>query len=143
MRTIACWILAVLAPACLAAPPRDLSLEFVAVDSVTHTLPEGRAWVDIGRVASKHAAARLVVRQRVGVRVTGPYTTARISIALAADMPGVAVRVDGRPVSTVPQTVDPTHRLGTTVLHDVEFLIPADTPAGAFTGNLQWLAETN
>jgi hypothetical protein len=137
----ACAAFAIAAPAAPPRPAGALTLEFVAVDGAARTLPDGRAWLDVGRLhASRHASA--FVRQRVGLRLEGPYATARVSVSLAGDMPGGSVRVNGRAVSSLPHLIDPAHRLGTTVVHEIELAIPSDVPPGAFLNNLQWMAET-
>lgn len=121
---------------------RALTLSFVAIDGGTRTLADGQAWVDAGHVRAAGRQARVVVRQRVGLRLEGPQGFARVSVSLASEVPGATMRVNGRPVSAFALVIDPAHRVGATVVHDIELVIPADAPAGGFLGNLQWLAET-
>ena len=84
-----------------------------------------------------------MVRQSVGLRLDGQYASARVSVALAVETPGCIVRVDGVTLSTVPRMINPVHRVGATVVHEIEMTIPASVPAGAFLSNLQWFAESD
>jgi hypothetical protein len=119
-----------------------LALSFVALDGGTRTMADGRAWMDAGHLRATGRQPRVVVRERVGLRLEGQQGFARVSVSLASEVPGGTVRVNGRPVSAFAQVIDPAQRVGTTVVHDIELVIPADAPAGGFLGNLQWLAET-
>lgn len=104
------------------------------------------AFVDVGHVAARFARGRgdsIVIRRRVALRLDGPGVAARVSVALAAETPGCTVRVDGLAVSSVPRVIQPLHRLGVAVVHDIEMSIPAGVPAGAFLTNMQWIAESD
>jgi hypothetical protein len=107
----------------------------------------GDALVHIGSVSARpgagHRSGAIVVRQRVGLRLDGQYASARVSVALAAETPGCTVRVDGIVLSTIPRVINPVHRVGATVVHEIEMTIPASVPAGPFLSNLQWFAETD
>jgi hypothetical protein len=104
------------------------------------------ALVDVGAVSARHRGdgkGQIQVRKRVALRLDGPYPSARVSVALAVDMAGAILRVDGHTIGAIPRVIDPVHRVGATVVHEIELTIPANVPAGAFLGNLHWLAETD
>lgn len=126
------------------SPAGRLQLRFVALEPATRTIASDQSVLDIGTVAAKprRISNAIVVRQRIGVRLEGAQANARLSVMLAD--PGVGtLRVDGMPVSTVPRVIDPAHRVGATVTHEIELTIPPEVPPGPFLGNLQWLAETD
>ncbi|MES2936367.1 MAG: hypothetical protein V4864_01715 [Pseudomonadota bacterium] len=128
------------------APAGGLSLRFVSVGDAVRADGGGNAFVDIGAVAAHPAPGRggpIVVRRRVALRLDGPYASARLSVALAADIPGCTVRVDGLAVSSIPRIVNPVHQVGSPVVHDIEMSIPASVAAGPFLSNLQWFAESD
>jgi hypothetical protein len=103
----------------------------------------------LGAVAAKRGAGYrngIVVRQRVAVRLDGPPGTpasARLSVALTEETPGCTVRLDGITLSALPRLIDPVHRVGTAVGHEIEVTIPDKVPPGTFLSNLQWLAESD
>jgi hypothetical protein len=84
-----------------------------------------------------------VVRERIAVRLEGPGSTARVSVALAAIRPGTSVRIDGQLLSATPRVIDPVHRIGATVLHQLEVNIGPDAPPGAFIDQLLWTADSD
>lgn len=135
------------APVAALAPAGGLTLRFVPVGDALRADGGGNAFVDIGTVAAHPATSRdrgpLVVRRRVALRLDGPYASARLSVALATDVPGCTVRVDGLAISTIPRIVSPVHQVGATVVHEIEMTIPASAAAGPFLGNLQWFAESD
>ena len=137
------------ATAAAAAIPRAagaLTLQLVAVEGGGSSAAGADAVIDVGAVSARarsEGKGPILVRRRVGLRLDGPYASARVSVALAVDMPGYAVRVDGRTITVVPTVINAVHRVGVTVVHDIELTIPATVPAGVFLGNLQWLAETD
>lgn len=102
--------------------------------------------VNLGALSAMPQAARkraILVRERIAVRLEGSGGTARVSVALAQETPGTTIRVDGQAVSTLPRVVDAAHRVGATVVHQLEVSIAADAPPGAFLSNLLWVAETD
>jgi hypothetical protein len=104
------------------------------------------AHLELGRLAAAPARGRppeAVRHARVAVRLDGSARHARLSAALLDDMPGCSVRVDGVVLSTVPRVIDPVHRVGVTVVHDIEITVTGSVPAGPFLSNLQWLAESD
>jgi hypothetical protein len=104
------------------------------------------ALVDVGAVSARprgDGKGQIQVRKRVVLRLDGPFPNARVSVALAVDMPGATMRVDGHAIGVIPRVIDPVHRVGATVVHEIELTIPASVPAGTFLGNLHWLAETD
>lgn len=145
--------LALAASPCTAGPAAALregaggiALHFVPVDSATRTTASHEASIDMGRVSAlsgAHPACCVVIRQRVGLRLEGPYARARVSVSLATEAPGATVRVNGRTVSAVPQVIDPAHRLNVTVVHEIEMTIPAHVPPGPFLSNLVWQADSD
>jgi hypothetical protein len=149
------WLLLLLPMACAgaagAAAPSVLASEPIRI---TFTLVEGGvsgptgsdAFLDVGHVSAGGARGRapaITITRRVSVKLEGAAATARVSVALLADTAGVTVRVDGGTLSTVPRLIDPVHRVGSAVVHQIEMIIPAGVPAGTFMNNLQWLAETD
>lgn len=132
-----------------AGPASALTIRFVPLDTMTRSAVDGNAFIDLGAVSASPTAARsrsIIVRRRVAVRLdnsTGMPASARLAVALTAETPGCTVRVDGMTVSTLPRVIAPMHRIGTAVVHEIEFTIPASVPAGAFLSDLQWLAETD
>lgn len=128
-----------------AAPPAPLTLQFVPLEPGQGSSRNSDAFVDVGAVSAApgRRPAPIKVQQRVGLRLEGPAASARVSVALEAEIAGVAVRVDGLPVTTIPRLIDPAHRIGATVVHRIEITIPAHVPPGNFLSNLQWLAESD
>jgi hypothetical protein len=106
----------------------------------------GDAFVDLGRLSARAVRGRspaIIVTRRVALRLEGMASTARVSVALLAETPGSTIRLDGIVLSTMPRLVDPVHRVGSTVLHQLEITVPAGVPAGPFLSNLQWIADTD
>lgn len=134
------------------APPAGLASELTIhlepLDAGAAGAPGGDAFLDFGSVSARPGAGHdrgIVVRRRVAVRLDGPAgapASARLSVALSAETPGCTVRVDGVTLSTLPRTIDPVHRVGTAVVHQIEITIPASAPAGTFLSDLLWLAES-
>jgi hypothetical protein len=131
----------------VSGPASALTLRLLPLDGAVHTDAGGDAFVHVGSVSAHPAPGRksapILVRQSVGLRLDGQYASARVSVALAVETPGCVVRVDGLSLSTVPRMINPVHRVGATVVHEIEMTIPASVPAGAFLSNLQWFAETD
>ena len=125
----------------------QFTVSFVSNGSSTLIAPGGIAVVDIGSASARPGAGSsgIVIRRQIGVRLDGqsgaPAST-RLSVALAEEIPGCKVRIDGMTLSTVPRLVDQVHRIGTAVVHEIEVTIPPSVPAGIFAINLQWLAES-
>lgn len=132
------------APSLLA--PQPIRISFAMVEGGV-SAPAGRdAFLDVGSVSARGGRQRdnaIRITRRVSVKLEGAAATARVSVALLADTPGVTVRVNGATMSTVPRLIDPVHRVGSAVTHQIEMIIPASVPAGPFLNNLQWLAETD
>lgn len=126
------------------SPAGRLQLRFVPLEATTRTIGNDKGVLDIGTVSARprRIANAIVVRQRIGVRLEGTQPSARLSVMLAEPGTGT-LRVNGMPVSTIPRVIDPAHRVGTTVTHEIELTIPPEAPAGPFLGNLQWLAEAD
>lgn len=153
--TFARWGALLLAPLAFchatAAPsaplaPAPLSLHLSVLESGSAAPGPGQAYLQIGTVSAAPARNRLgaiVRRQRVAVRLEGTAAHARLSVALANEMPGYVVRVDGLALSTIPRIVAPAHRIGATVFHEVEITIDPGVPAGPFLSNLQWVADSD
>lgn len=102
------------------------------------------ASVDLGTLAADRKAMRerrVVLRRRVAVRVDGPGPVVLLSAALLDEPAGCAVRVDGVVLSAVPRVIDPAHRVGAAVVHQLEFQIANDAPAGALSTRLQWFVD--
>jgi hypothetical protein len=134
------------APLAGGAPP-ELTIAFVPVDPQMASHADGEALLDLGSVAAKHGGRGrgATVRQRVGVRLDSPAGTvavARLQAFLATDTPGCTVRVDGVTLTAIPRTLDPVHRVGTTVVHEVEIVVPPHVPAGPFASAITWIAES-
>ena len=136
------------APALAAPRPAELTLGFELLDSAVGLPGSGDALVDLGTLSAPPDARRgrgIVVRRRVAVRIDGgPGAPAvvRLSVALATATPGCIVRVDGVTLSTLPRTIDPVHRVGAPVVHEIEVTIPASVPPGTFLSDLRWVAES-
>lgn len=133
-----------LAAAPLPAP--SLKLQLSAVDGGALGPAGAQAFVQIGTLAAepgRGVAAGIVRRQRVAVRIDGAGAHARLSVALATEIPGCVVRVDGQRLSTIPRVIDPVHRMGAAVIHEIEIQIDRGVPAGPFLSDLQWVAETD
>lgn len=162
MRKALPWLLllaaapALVAPA-LAAPEaaggpetasQALTLRFELLGSAVGIPGGGDAFVDLGTLSADRDAGRgrgIVVRRRVAVRLEGgpgAPAVARLSVALATATPGVTVRVDGVTLSTLPRTIDPVHRVGAPVVHEIEVTIPASVPPGTLLSDLHWVAES-
>jgi len=124
-----------------------LTLRLLPLDGAARSDAAGDVFVHIGSVSAHPGpgkkGAPILVRQSVGLRLDGQYASARVSVALAVETPGCIVRVDGFTLSTVPRMINPVHRVGATVVHQIEMTIPASVPAGAFLSNLQWFAESD
>jgi hypothetical protein len=157
MRSVFCWSAVVLLAATFAVaddavastgPESDLELTFVAVDATVRNGIQGDAQVDLGSVSANLGGNRAgtVVRWRVAIRLdsrSGAASSARLWVALASETSGCGVRVDGVPIAVAPQLVDPVHRIGTAIVHQIELIIPRDVPAGPLLNDLQWIAESN
>ena len=134
---------------------RGLALAFVlfagtagAADGTLVFVFEPMTVLDLGAISAQHGARGMreaMVRERIAVRLQGgpaAPATARVSVALGQELPGVVVRVDGVVLSTLPRVIDPAHRVGATVAHDIEVTVPASVKPGPFLNDLQWFAET-
>ncbi|MDB5796604.1 MAG: hypothetical protein JWP36_506 [Paucimonas sp.] len=156
LRLLSLALALALAPATQAAPlaraagqAGALAITFLPVDLGTRSMAGGDAVVDLGPLSASQAGRRnqpILVRRRVAIRIdggSGAAASARLSVALANDMPGSTVRVDGLALSTIPRVISPVHRIGSVVVHEVEMTIPASVPAGAFHHDLQWIAESD
>jgi hypothetical protein len=147
--SIAATAAAEAAPVTVPGSASALTVNFVPVDTATRSVGSGDAVVDFGSVAANHGTSRarsLVIRRRVAVRLDnrlGTTSSARLSVALTSDMTGSTVRVDGVPLSTIPRMIDPVHRIGTAVVHEIEITIPDSVPASAFHNDLQWTADSD
>jgi hypothetical protein len=134
-------------PAWAAGPERALTVRFVALDGPALAAPRGDGHLDFGSVAATPDRGRttpIVVRQRIALRLDGAAggaRSARVSVALKAPTPGCVVRVDGIAISLLPRLVDPMHRIGTDVVHQLEVTVAANVPPGTFLNDLEWLAE--
>jgi hypothetical protein len=131
-------------PSLLAPEPIRFSFQVIEGGGTGSTA--GDAFLDIGRVSASPGRARgkaIVVTRRIAVRLEGMAPTARVSVALLAETPGCTVRLDGVTLSSIPRLVNPVHRVGSTVVHQLEMSIPPGVPAGPLLSNLQWLAETD
>ena len=137
------------APVAAPGSTSTLTVNLVPIDSATRSVGNGDAVVDFGAITANHGTSRarsIVIRRRVAVRIDnrlGTTISARLSVALTGDMPGNTVRVDNVPLSTIPRMIDPVHRIGTAVVHEIEMTIPDSVPAGAFHNDLQWIAESD
>jgi hypothetical protein len=137
------------APAIAAAPipgaANTLTLRLIDLDGGGGAgAPE--AITHVGTVSARTGRSGrngIQVRKRIALRLDGPQPSARVSVALGSEMPGSTVRVDGRVITAIPRLIDPVHRVGTSVVHEIELTIPPSVPAGPFLGNLQWFAETD
>ena len=130
----------------LQAAPAALAFAFQVLDGEGSRGVGSVPLVDIGAVSAKSVSGRsnpILVKRRVAVRLDGAAAMARVSVSLVSETPGCTIRIDGQPIGSIPRVVDPLHRVGSTVVHQLELSIPAGVPAGAFLSNLQWLAETN
>jgi hypothetical protein len=147
-------LLLVATPALAAAPAvtgagatSAVTVHFVPLDSATWSAASGDAFVDFGTVALQSGTSRgIVVHRRVAVRLDGypgAPASARLSVALTAEAAGCTVRVDGVTLSTLPRMIDPVHRIGSDVVHEIEVTIPTTVPAGTFLSDLQWLAASD
>jgi hypothetical protein len=104
----------------------------------------GHAILDLGPLAARAGQLRkprIAVQRRLMVRIDGPGPAARVSVALASEIEGCSLRLDGVLLSVVPRVLDPFHRVGTAVMHVIDLDVPPNVPPGPFMGNLQWLAE--
>jgi hypothetical protein len=143
MRNLLACGFAGLLPFAAAAADGTLVFEFESLAAAP-----GRAVLDLGPQAAHRERGRLQparVRERIALRLRGDAAapaTARVSVALAQDWPGVDVRVDGVPLSTLPRVVAPAHRVGVPVAHLIEISVPASMAPGAFVNDLQWFADT-
>lgn len=130
-----------------AGPASAITIRFVPLDSATRSTTGGDAFVDFGNVARQAGVGRgIVVRRRIAVRLDGypgAPASARLSVALTVESPGCTVRVDGVTLSPLPRMIDPVHRIGADVVHEIEVTIPTTVPAGTFLSDLQWLAASN
>ena len=87
-----------------------------------------------------------MLHERVALRIddtAGGNTSARLEAFLTDASPGYSVRIDGILLSTVPRVIDPIHRLGMPVLHDVEVTIDPAAPEGALFRSIEWVAQTD
>jgi hypothetical protein len=101
--------------------------------------------LQVGTLSAAGAGRRagIVVRERIAVRLEGPGSTARVSVALAEPRPGRSVRIDGQLLSTSPRVIDPMHRIGATVVHQLEVTIGPEAPAGVFMDQILWTADSD
>jgi hypothetical protein len=132
------------APSALAPEPIRFSFRVMEGGGAGGAL--GDAFLDIGRVSAAESRARsraIVVTRRIAVKLEGVASTAKVSVALLAETPGCIIRLDGIQLTSMPRLIDPVHRVGSTVMHQLEMSIPAGVPAGPFLSNLQWLADTD
>jgi hypothetical protein len=85
-----------------------------------------------------------VVVRRVSVRVDGPSKVrfVRLSARLSSDDPRLKVHIDGVRLSSVPQVLDASARVGASALHTIRVEIPYSEPPGPFLSAIEWLAES-
>ena len=130
-------------------PREDLTLRLLPLEAGGRDAGGSDAILDLGAVSAAARTARgraVVVRQRVAVRLDSPsgrVTSARLQASLAADTAGCTVRVDGVPLSTVPRLLDGVHRVGATVVHEIEVHVEASAAEGALLSEIEWLAESD
>jgi hypothetical protein len=128
---------------------QELTFHFRSLDRAAANSLSSDAFIDVGAIAAEHGGGRrrhAVVRERITLRLESgnlAASKARVSVALGSATPGCTVRVDGVTLSTMPRVIDPVHRVGAAVVHEIEMTIPADVPAGPFLNDLQWFAETD
>ncbi|MES3000277.1 MAG: hypothetical protein V4787_06255 [Pseudomonadota bacterium] len=126
--------------------PEPIRFSFQVMEGGGAGGSNGDAFMDIGSVSAVGGRAKnrgIVVTRRIAVKLEGVASTAKVSVALLAEMPGCVIRLDGVQLTSIPRLIDPAHRVGSTVMHQLEMSIPAGVPAGPFLGNLQWLADTD
>jgi hypothetical protein len=141
---MACAAGAAAAPSMLA--PEPIRITFPLIEGGGFGPGGSDAFLDVGHLSAAGSAGHVKairITRRVSVKLEGAAATARMSVALLADTPGTTVSVDGATLSTIPRLIDPAHRVGSVVVHQIELTIPAGVPAGPFLNNLQWLAETD
>jgi hypothetical protein len=107
------------------------------------------AVMDIGRVVAGRCRARqcasTVVQRRFRLRVDARASGARFARVHAFvqnDAPGQRIRIDGRPLTSVPTLIDALVPLGVAVVHVLEIEVPISEPPGPLAQNIVWLAES-
>jgi hypothetical protein len=137
------------APARLARPVEEFQLVFLDGDDRAPVRQGADAAVmDIGRVVSRCWARRCastVVQRRFRLRVDARSTAprfARVHAFVQNDAPGHRVRLDGRPLTSVPMLVDALVPLGVAVVHVLEIEVPISEPPGLLAQNIVWFAES-
>lgn len=144
----ACAVFTAGAGAASASAPAAAPIRFAfqAIDGGGSATAGTDAFLDIGQQSAGSGQARnksIIVTRRIAVRLEGLAPVARVSVALLAEMPGCTLRLDGITLSSIPRLIDPVHRVGSTVIHQLEISIPAGVPAGPLLSSLQWLADTD
>jgi hypothetical protein len=102
--------------------------------------------VDVGQIVARPCGLRCAttnVKRRFRLRVDGrtPARFARVMAYVQFDRPGQRLRVDGRPLGTVPILIDAASPIGMAVAHTLEIEVPPSEPAGLVMQTIEWLVE--
>jgi hypothetical protein len=88
----------------------------------------------------------IVVLEQVTLRLDGgagaPATT-QLWVALGVNDPDISIRIDGFDVSTIPVLIDPVHRVGNNVAHEIVLSISPQRASGDVLLDLVWSAQTD
>jgi hypothetical protein len=130
-----------------AAPAASaLSIEFVDVPAAgTRLLAVGSdAWVDLKTVSEQPGSIGKSVRVRrpFGIRIirTGgvSWGTAIITARLDSSDGRSSVRVDGKPLSSMPVVIETRVAVGATTIHTLEIEVSDSVAAGPLAASISW-----
>lgn len=126
-----------------------LSFNFTLLDEMSQPSLKGADGISLGLVTVRNSKAdpqMILIRRRLAVRIDGAggtATSARVSVALSSLTSGCSVRLNGIELSSIPQLVEPLHKLGSSVAHQIELRVPPGVPAGPLLSSIKWIANTN
>jgi hypothetical protein len=111
------------------------------------TTAGNEAWVDLHTVTHLgHREQVTRIRQRFGVRVVRAggvsFGSAVITARLESWDGRSSVRLNGRPITSVPMTVDAHAEVGTTKFYDLEIEVPTTVADGPLSASIEWEVTT-
>jgi len=153
------------AGAALAGAERELTITFVSADSAGGLVQAaaGGGLLDVGRLSAARTRGRRwpscgsgercgpIVQRRVAVRVDEARRgargaraahVARLSAFVAGDGTRCRVRVNGMPLTALPQVIDAHAPVGAAIVYTLEIEVPSSEPEGPLASAITWLAET-
>lgn len=110
--------------------PEELAIVFVGMDGSRND-----ALLDAGTATSGTKQKTFGIRLDATSGMTG---TAVLRAWLESNDGRTAIRIDGKPLGTVPQVIDAHTPLGRVTTHRIEIVVPADVSEGTFASAIRW-----